>query len=635
MITFYLFLLWALVISGLAAPASPHYQVHERREYIPDSWNEIQRLDGTTPLPVRIGLTQSNLDHGHDLLMEMSDPNSNRYGQHFSLSEMHDFFAPADTSVDAVRSWLESAGIASNRISQSANKQWIQFDSDAEEMESLLHTEYYIYSQSDTGRSHVACQEYHVPTSVRDHIDYITPGIAMREVAGVHQSSQKHVKRGFESKPPIIEPLPLQLEDLIANSSGWCSLSVSPRCIQEMYNIPPGHSATKGNELGIIEFMGDVYSEEDLDMFFATFYPQIPTGTYPIQKPVDGGEAPVPVLDAGPESDLDLLMAYPIIWPQKLIVFQTDDMAYEKNYTFYGFLNTFLDAIDGSYCSEVSPWDPPYPDPRPGGYNGTLQCGVYEPPTVISISYIEDEEALPVAYLRRQCAEFMKLGTMGVSVLVASGDFGVGGCRGPNHNAFDPLWPAACPYLTAVGMTEIPFGVSHKDHKEQAATRLASGGGFSNVFKALDYQTQAVADYFSRANLSYPYYETVDSISIGANGGIYNRIGRGYPDVAAVGERMLVYHQGVPKGMGGSSASTPIFAAILTRINEERLAVGKSTVGFVNPVLYAHPEAFFDVTVGDNPGCLNMSFPTAVGWDPVTGMGTPNYPALLEVFMST
>lgn len=72
---------------------------------------------------------------------------------------MHDFFAPADTSVDAVRSWLESAGIASNRISQSANKQWIQFDSDAEEMESLLHTEYYIYSQSDTGRSHVACQE--------------------------------------------------------------------------------------------------------------------------------------------------------------------------------------------------------------------------------------------------------------------------------------------------------------------------------------------------------------------------------------------------------------------------------------------------------------------------------------------
>lgn len=73
MITFYLFLLWALVISGLAAPASPHYQVHERREYIPDSWNEIQRLDGTTPLPVRIGLTQSNLDHGHDLLMEMYD----------------------------------------------------------------------------------------------------------------------------------------------------------------------------------------------------------------------------------------------------------------------------------------------------------------------------------------------------------------------------------------------------------------------------------------------------------------------------------------------------------------------------------------------------------------------------------
>lgn len=91
--------------------------------------------------------------------------------------------------------------------------------------------------------------------------------------------------------------------------------------------------------------------------------------------------APVSVLDAGPESDLDFQIAYPLIYPQSTILFQTDDPVYENNYTYPGFLNNFLDALDGSYCSSISPLDPPYPDPSnaTGSYKGQLQCGVYKP----------------------------------------------------------------------------------------------------------------------------------------------------------------------------------------------------------------------------------------------------------------
>lgn len=317
-------------------------------------------------------------------------------------------------------------------------------------------------------------------------------------------------------------------------------------------------------------------------------------------------------------------------------------MHYENHYTFRGFLNTFLDAIDGSYCSTISPLDPPYPDPAAGGYKGSLQCGVYDPPKVISISYGSAEADLPISYQRRQCAEFMKLGTMGVSVVVASGDSGVAGrggdptpsnCLGPNGRIFAPDFPASCPYLTAVGATEIPTGSSPGDHKEQAVTRFPSGGGFSNIYQAPDYQAQAVADYFDKAQPSYPYYESVDNSSFGENHGIYNRIGRAYPDVSAIGDKVIIYNRGTAVSIGGTSASAPVFAGILTRINEERLAVGKSTVGFVNPVLYAHPEAFFDVTQGTNAGCHTDGFSAAEGWDPVTGLGTPNYPELLRVFM--
>jgi len=91
--------------------------------------------------------------------------------------------------------------------------------------------------------------------------------------------------------------------------------------------------------------------------------------------------APTSVTSAGPESDLDFQVSYPLIYPQNSILFQTDDPVYEADYTFTGFLNTFLDALDGSYCSTISPLDPPYPDPSnaAGAYKGQLQCGVYKP----------------------------------------------------------------------------------------------------------------------------------------------------------------------------------------------------------------------------------------------------------------
>lgn len=77
-----------------------------------------------------------------------------------SVSDVHNMFAPSAKSVDAVLSWLESAGIATDRISQSTNKQWIQFDAKANELEELLLTEYFIYFNSETHRSHIACREY-------------------------------------------------------------------------------------------------------------------------------------------------------------------------------------------------------------------------------------------------------------------------------------------------------------------------------------------------------------------------------------------------------------------------------------------------------------------------------------------
>jgi tripeptidyl-peptidase-1 len=188
----------------------------------------------------------------------------------------------------------------------------------------------------------------------------------------------------------------------------------------------------------------------------------------------------------------------------------------------------------------------------------------------------------------------MKLGMQGVSIVLSSGDSGVAGAAGDDNNTdgclgtgqiFSPAFPSTCPYITSVGATYLPSGGDVNTDSEVAVTSFASGGGFSNIYAIPDYQSAVVNTYLTQHTPPYAAYQTTDNANIGANGGIYNSNGRGYPDVSAIGDNIVIFNKGSPTLIGGTSASAPVFASILNRINEERIAAGKSTVGFVNPVL--------------------------------------------------
>lgn len=102
--------------------------------------------------------------------------------------------------------------------------------------------------------------------------------------------------------------------------------------------------------------------------------------------------------------------------------------------------------------------------------------------------------------------------------------------------------------------------------------------------------------------------------------------------MAANGANYVVAVDGALSLVYGTSASAPTFGAIITLINEERIKAGKSAVGFINPTIYANPAAFNDIVTGGNQGCGTAGFTSVAGWDPVTGLGTPNYTKLLAVF---
>lgn len=164
------------------------------------------------------------------------------------------------------------------------------------------------------------------------------------------------------------------------------------------------------------------------------------------------------------------------------------------------------------------------------------------------------------------------------------------------------------------------------DFKEVVANpygrEYASSGGFSYNYSRPWYQDEAVKNY----NKKYNRLPT----------DAYNASGRGFPDVSAVGWNLPMFTtpDPAPDNASGTSASTPIVASLINRVNEERLAVGKSPVGFVNPIFYQNPHIFNDIISGNNSVCGSLAFNATPGWDPTTGLGTINYAKMLEVFLN-
>ena len=199
----------ALVVHAIPTPATPHV-LHEQRAAAPVHWEKRDRVHASTLLPVRIGLAQSNLDIGPALLDEVATPGSPKYGQHYTAEQIHDLFAPKKGSVDTVVEWLDSAGISSDRVSQSVNKQWMQFEATAGEVESLIQTEYYHYEHLATGKTNIGCDKYQVPHHVQKHLDYITPGLKLLTPSMPRDGAIE--KRTFgvtspQKKKPILPPL--------------------------------------------------------------------------------------------------------------------------------------------------------------------------------------------------------------------------------------------------------------------------------------------------------------------------------------------------------------------------------------------------------------------------------------------
>jgi tripeptidyl-peptidase-1 len=355
---------------------------------------------------------------------------------------------------------------------------------------------------------------------------------------------------------------------------------VLPSVINKAYNIPTVTKTSSSNIQAIGQFQGQYVSTTDLSKFCKEYDPSADCA---IAKFLGKNSAKQP----GIESMLDT---------EYITGLAKDITTWVYSYPNFDF------------CADLLTWA-----------NDVAAEASY--PYVISLSYGSQKiDFCDKKTITRLSEDVQKLGAMGITVVIASGDDGSGGMsrQGSNKGKLSPSFPASIPYALAVGSTFFEGGLAGE---EMATTQFGSGGGFSYDYDMPAYQASAVKAYLAKDPKT--------------GNGKYANNGRGSPDVALLGEKFAVVDDGETIAVGGTSASTPSWGAIISLLNEECLAAsgGKKTLGFVNPLLYKNPDAFTDITKGSNAIGENQKsgWKCTEGWDAVTGLGTPNFEKLQAV----
>jgi kumamolisin len=234
-------------------------------------------------------------------------------------------------------------------------------------------------------------------------------------------------------------------------------------------------------------------------------------------------------------------------------------------------------------------------------------------PKVLSCSYGNPENEPKGAWTEQAIklvnGAFEQAATQGITICCASGDEGSADEPGTSTPHVD--FPASSPWVLACGGTRLEADPatgtisSEVVWNDLANNEGATGGGVSVLF-------------------GLPEWQAAAGVPPNADGS--GKTGRGVPDVASLADpetpMWVLSPGGQPGGVGGTSASAPMWSALITLLNQ----LTGTPLGFCNPQLYTRlKDSLVDITEGNNG-----SYKAGPGWDACTGWGRPNGTQLLQ-----
>jgi kumamolisin len=352
----------------------------------------------------------------------------------------------------------------------------------------------------------------------------------------------------------------------------------TPLQLAELYDFP-SDSTGSGQCIGIIE-LGGGYTDSDLKQYFNEL--GLATSPQVVSVAVGGGRNAPTGDPSGPDGEvtLDIEIAGAVAPGAKIAVY-------------------FAPNSDAGFIAAVK----------------QAVHDTKNKPSVISISWGAPESSWTAQALSQFDQALKDAAALGVTVCAASGDSGSSD-ESASGDVVD--FPASSQYALACGGTRL-------------VARGASGGTGASIEKEVvwnDGPSGGATGGGVSAQFPVPAWQAELKV-LRSDGSAHTLTGRGVPDVAAdaspgTGYRVLV--AGQTAVVGGTSAVAPLFAGLIARINAGRAR----PVGFLQPKLYSNPDAFHDITQGNNG-----TFAAARGWDACTGLGSPDGRKIATVVSGT
>ena len=456
--------------------------------------------DPSTILRFRIAVRSPRQAEFDQLAIDIATPGHPRYGDFLSRLDINVFLQPSRFVSDAILYWLQSEGVSADHIAEKGD--WIYFVTQIGQAQRMFKTKYYDFHN---GRRTISrTLEYSVPADLHPHIQMVHP-TTWFATPNAHTST-------------IFQSFGLDNQDIPRGyDTAFCNNTMTPACLRHLYKINDFSAESHPlNSLDISGFLEQWVQYADVQRFIDHLAPYAINASLVIHS-VNGGVNPqgvLPNVDTS-EANLDVQYALALGANTSIVYYSTGgrpDVVPD------------LDIPPGTNSNE------PYLD----HLHHLLSLDDLQLPSVLSVSYGENEQTIPEEASRVICSLFGKLGVRGTSVIVSSGDSGVGSaCQtndGKNTTRFLPVFPASCPFVTAVGGT--------KNVEPERAARFSSGG-FSDRFERPGYQDLAVKTYLQQLGSKWA--------------GFFNPNGRAFPDVSAQSVNFTIYDHNSTVTVSGTS----------------------------------------------------------------------------------
>jgi len=573
-----------LFVLCLGLVAAKQFTVWNSINDIPTRWRLVGETHSTDFIKFTVQMFPQNLDLLKEELKRVSDPKSEVYGQWWSKERIQDAISPPLVERLSVATWLGSHGMIVRRQGDFFEVQGRMCD-----IAAMLQSQFYRFQDDETGGVVDRLISYTIPDALDNMVMFVGG------LTGFPSNKNRHLKihteaddKKYDTKGKVCPEVIWQLYNM--QYTPEIPFYDSSLCLAAFQNVP----SFRPKDLTAFEqntLLPNLQPEHIVGRFFSTV-------------PLD-------------ESQLDVEYGIGVAENVSTWFWTSSGWLYDFNVE-------FLAADEVPYVVSMS-----------YGYPEDGQCDIGDCNGMTNEQYVDTVDS-----------QFMQMGLRGVTIVVSSGDQGAPGdfdsdCSG-KVEVLSSSFPGCSQYVLSIGATMLTdssapgnFQSPYCQTTDCATSRtevpcsypdalITTGGGFALYVDQPSYQEKEVQAYLS-SGVDMPSSNLFDSSK------------RAYPDVTAVGHNFYIQYIGASVTVDGTSCSAPVWGGIMSRLNAARLSQKKASLGFVNPLFYSMFEEnasyFNDITVGNNnctESCCGVGYSASKGWDPVTGLGSPNYPMIFD-----